>query len=91
MSELIEKLEATIIKLESESTGDKISLAKCHERSRGKDKRIANLQATIAKLRDALKSIRDANFISLSNPGESHKRFAALMRKTARAALKQEN
>ena len=35
----------------SESTGNKISLAQCHERSRQKDKRIAALQAEVERLK----------------------------------------
>jgi hypothetical protein len=34
-------------------TGDKISLAQCHERSRNKDKRIAELEAEIKGMHEA--------------------------------------
>ena len=50
-------------------------------------KTIESLQAEVERYRDALRAIRDENFIDLSNPGFPQ---APMMRKYAREALKQE-
>ena len=49
--------------------------------------KIHELQAKVEELEAALRSIRDSNFINLTNPGESQ---APIMRRIARAALKEE-
>jgi len=48
---------------------------------------IESLQAEVERYRDALRAIRDENFIDLSNTGFPQ---APMMRKYAREALKQE-
>ena len=49
---------------------------------------IKSLKTEVERYRDALRAIRDENFIDLSNPGFPQ---APMMRKYAREALKQED